>query len=251
MDKPTLEVRNLVKRFRNGVIAVTGLDMEVCPGQVLGLAGPNGSGKSVTMKILMGLIRPTAGSVSLLGEEVRSGGNALGRVGMLIDGPGFIPHLSGLTNLQLAAATCGRKVSSTDFEEAIELAALGKMIDRPYKTYSHGMRYRLGLARALLGHPEVLLLDEAATGLDPVQGRAVREKVVEAAEDGASVVYAAHQLYEVEQICTHVVIMQKGRQVISGSLHSILPPDGSTNLEQVYIDAVNGSRLGGGLGAEI
>lgn len=249
MNSPVVEVRGLVKRFRNGVIAINGLDLEVHPGQILGLAGPNGSGKSVTIKTLIGLIRPTEGDVRLFGEKVRSGAQVLGRVGVLVDGPGFIPHLSGRVNLLLAASTCGRKVSASDLDDAMDFVAIGKMIDHPFKTYSHGMRYRLALARALLGSPEVLVLDEAATGLDPVQAMAVRERVARAAANGAAVVYAAHQLYEVEQICSHVVIMQNGRQVISGSMDNVVPPGGTTDLEQVYIEAVNGSRIAGGLSA--
>ena len=252
MDQPVIEVNELVKQFRGGVTAVNGLSMKVHRGQVLGLAGPNGSGKSVTMRTLLGLIRPTSGYVRILGTPVTYGASVLGKVGALVDGPGFVPHLSGLVNLRLAASTCGRKVSPADFEEAVEMAALGDRIDRPYRIYSHGMRYRLGLARALMGHPEVLLLDEAATGLDPIQASAVRKQVVEAAKDGVAVIYAAHQLYEVEQICTHVVVMSRGKQVMSGSIEDIRRSGKeSKSLEDIYIELVGRSRVAGGYGVQV
>ena len=218
-----VNIRGLVKTFRHGVIAVDGLDLVVEPGQILGLAGPNGSGKSVTIRSLLGLLRPTAGRICLFGEPLRPGSPVLGRVGALVDGPGFVPHLSGRKNLLLAARSCGRRVTVSDLDAAVGLAALGPALDRPYATYSHGMRYRLGLARSLLGEPELLLLDEATTGLDPLQGREVRRRIAEVcAEYGTTVVYAAHQLGEVEEICTHVAVMRRGRLVVNGPLGEIL-----------------------------
>jgi ABC-2 type transport system ATP-binding protein len=152
-DPPPIRIEGLVKRLGRGVTAVDGLNLVVQAGQVLGLAGPNGAGKSVTLKILLGLVRPTAGRVELFGQPVRPGAPVLGRVGALVDGPGFVPHLSGLRNLELAHRMIARRNGQADLERAVAIAGLGEAIRRPYRTYSHGMRYRLGLAQALLGDP--------------------------------------------------------------------------------------------------
>ncbi|MDA8400811.1 MAG: ABC transporter ATP-binding protein [Actinomycetota bacterium] len=223
MEDEVIRIDKLVKRFRHGVVAVDNLDLNVLPGQVLGLAGPNGSGKSVTIRSMLGLLRPTSGTVELFGQRMRPGARVLSRVGALVDGPGFVPDLSGADNLLLAARTSGRNVTAEHLDEAIDLASLGSALDRPYATYSHGMRYRLGLARALLSWPELLLLDEAATGLDPLQASEVRRRVSNtASEHGTTVVYACHQLSEVEEICTHVAVMRAGRLVVSGPIDDVL-----------------------------
>lgn len=229
-------IEGLTKRLSRGVLAVDGLSLTVSEGQVLGLAGPNGAGKSVTLKILLGLVRPTSGRVELFGERVRPGAKALGRVGALVDGPGFVPHLSGIENLRLAGRMVQAAEREADLDRAIEISGLGEAIERPYKTYSHGMRYRLGLAQALLGSPDLLLLDEPTTGLDPAHIREIRGAIARAAAEGATVIFSSHLLSDVERVCTHAAVMRGGRLLAHGPVSELIGAAGS--LEEAYLDLV-------------
>jgi ABC-2 type transport system ATP-binding protein len=235
---PPVLIEGLVKRLAHGVIAVDGLDLIVDEGQVLGLAGPNGAGKSVTLKILLGLVRPTAGRVELFGEPVHPGAKVLERVGALVDGPGFVPHLSGLENLELAQRMIHRRNGRADLHRAITIAGLGDAIERQYKTYSHGMRYRLGLAQALLGTPDLLLLDEPMTGLDPAHILEVHDAIEAAARHGATIVLSSHVMAEVEQICTHAAVMQGGHLIAFGPVAELIASAGSSSLEEAYLGFV-------------
>jgi ABC-2 type transport system ATP-binding protein len=232
---PPVLIEGLSKRLGRGVLAVDDLSLTVQTGQVVGLAGPNGAGKSVTMKILLGLVRPSAGRVELFGEPARPGAAALARVGALVDGPGFVPHLSGLENLRLATRTSPR-LGPRDVERAIEIAGLGSAIERPFTTYSHGMRYRLGLAQALLGEPELLLLDEPTTGLDPAHVAEIRGTIAAAAERGATVVLSSHQLGEIERVCTHAAVMREGRLIAFGAVSELRGEHAS--LDDAYLALV-------------
>ena len=219
---PAIVIDHLTKRLRNGVTAVDDVSLTVHPGEVVGLVGPNGSGKTVTMKILLGLVRPTSGTATLFGEAVRPGAPVLGRVGALVDGPGFVPYLSGRRNLDLASRQIRLTGGTPDLDAAVAHSGLGSDIDRPVSDYSHGMRYRLALAQALLAQPDLLLLDEPTTGMDPAQVIEVRETIRRRAADGATIVLSSHQLSEVQEICTHAAVLRGGRLMASGSMADLI-----------------------------
>ena len=217
MSEAVVEIVGLSKRFGAGVLAVDDLSFTVEQGQVCGLLGPNGAGKTTCLRMLLGLIRPTAGETRLFGEKVHPGTDQLRRLGALIESSSFVPHLSGMRNLRLWWEAGGDKWADADLEQALAIADLGTAIDRRVKTYSQGMRQRLGLARVLLGKPEILVLDEPTNGLDPGEMREVRQLVRRVAEAGSTVLFSSHVLAEVEQICTHAVVMDKG-QLVAGRL---------------------------------
>jgi ABC-2 type transport system ATP-binding protein len=229
--EPVVEIIGLSKRFGAGVLAVDDLSFTVDHGQVCGLLGPNGAGKTTCLRMLLGLIRPTAGETRLFGERVVPGSHQLRRLGALIESSAFVPHLSGMRNLRLWWEAGGGRWADADLEQALAIADLGSAIDRKVKTYSQGMRQRLGLARVLLGRPEVLVLDEPTNGLDPGEMREVRHLVRRVAEAGATVLFSSHVLAEVEQICTHAVVMDKGKFVAAGSVSDLIGASGTVYLE--------------------
>jgi ABC-2 type transport system ATP-binding protein len=231
MTGPVVEIVGLSKRFSGAVLAVDDLSFTVERGQVCGLLGPNGAGKTTCLRMLLGLIRPTAGETRLFGTRVRPSSDELRRVGALIESAAFVPHLSGMRNLRLWWESGGARWSDAHVEEALAIADLGSAIDRKVKTYSQGMRQRLGLARVLLGQPEVLVLDEPTNGLDPQEMREVRRLVHRVADAGSTVLFSSHVLAEVEQICTHAVVMDKGRLVAAGSVADLIGDAGSVYLE--------------------
>jgi ABC-2 type transport system ATP-binding protein len=222
-------ITDLVKTYGDGYRAVDGVSFRVERGQVVGLLGPNGAGKTTTLRVLVGLITPTSGSIHVFGDPVVPGAPVLARVGAFIEGPGFLPHLTGRENLELFWAATGRPEADADFETALQIAGLGASVSRRVKTYSHGMKQRLGIAQAMLGLPEVLVLDEPTNGLDPPQIAEMREVLRSYARTGRTVVVSSHLLAEVEQTCTHVVVMHKGMLVAAGSVAEIAGT-GSVNL---------------------
>jgi ABC-2 type transport system ATP-binding protein len=222
-----LRIRDLAKTYRGGFSAVKGVSFDVERGMVLGLLGPNGAGKTTVLRMLMGLITPTAGSISAFGERVGPGSPVLARIGAFVEGPGFLPHLSGTDNLRLYWAATGRPESEAHLAEALEVAGLGDSVHRRVGTYSQGMRQRLAIAQAMLGLPELLVLDEPTNGLDPPQIHAMRELLRRYAEGGRTVLVSSHLLAEVEQTCSHVVVMHKGRVVADGTVEEIMAGGGA------------------------
>jgi ABC-2 type transport system ATP-binding protein len=201
---------------------VDGVDLEVPAGAVFGFLGPNGSGKTTTIRMLLGLISPTAGSCQLLGLAMPRGADtALPRVGALIEGPAFYPWLSGRDNLARldgAGPDGQRNTRRRRVDEALGRVGLTAAAGKKYRAYSLGMRQRLGLAAALLRPRDLLVLDEPTNGMDPQGTREIRHLVRELAGDGTTVFLSSHLLSEVEQICTHAAVMSKGRLLTQGSM---------------------------------
>ncbi len=228
-DAAPLEVRDLAKTYRGGFRAVQDVSFTVERGMVLGLLGPNGAGKTTVLRMLMGLIAPTSGELRAFGVPIRAGGTVLSRIGAFVEGPGFLPHLSGAENLRLYWAATGRPPEQARMAEALEIAGLGDSVHRRVGTYSHGMRQRLAIAQAMLGLPELLVLDEPTNGLDPPQIHAMRELLRRYAEGGRTVLVSSHLLAEVEQTCTHVVVMHRGTVVADGTVDEIIAGDGGAS----------------------
>ncbi|MQS11833.1 alpha/beta fold hydrolase [Streptomyces kaniharaensis] len=219
-----LQITGLSKRYQGAAdrYAVRELSFRVEQGQVLGLLGPNGAGKTTTLRMLMGLIRPDAGEIRIFGHLVRPGAPVLSRVGAFVEGAGFLPHLSGRANLRLYWQATGRPEEDARFDEALAIAGLGEALDRAVRTYSQGMRQRLAIAQAMLGMPDLLILDEPTNGLDPPQIREMREVMIRYAAAGRTVIVSSHLLAEVEQSCTDLVVMDHGQLVTTGAVGEIV-----------------------------
>ncbi|AGS69703.1 CocE/NonD family hydrolase [Streptomyces collinus] len=219
-----LRITGLSKRYARATdrYAVRELSFRVEKGQVLGLLGPNGAGKTTTLRMLMGLIKPDDGEIRLFGHAVRPGAPVLSRVGAFVEGAGFLPHLSGRENLELYWRATGRPPEDAHLTEALEIAGLGDALARAVRTYSQGMRQRLAIAQAMLGLPDLLILDEPTNGLDPPQIREMREVMIRYAAAGRTVIVSSHLLAEVEQSCTHLVVMDRGRLVQAGPVAEII-----------------------------
>ncbi|MFI9365320.1 alpha/beta fold hydrolase [Kitasatospora sp. NPDC053057] len=219
-----LRISGLSKRYKGSQdrYAVRELDFRVEQGQVLGLLGPNGAGKTTTLRMLMGLIRPDAGEIRVFGHLIHPGAPVLSRVGAFVEGAGFLPHLTGRANLRLYWQATGRPEADARFDEALAIAGLGEALDRAVRTYSQGMRQRLAIAQAMLGMPDLLILDEPTNGLDPPQIREMREVMIRYAAGGRTVIVSSHLLAEVEQSCTDLVVMDRGRLVTAGPVGGIV-----------------------------
>ncbi len=230
MTDAIVEVEGLWKSFGD-VSAVEDLSFSVQPGQVYGLLGPNGAGKSTTLRVLLGLERPTRGSTRLFGVTVTPGCRQLVRVGAMVEQAAFVPHLSGMRNLRLWWEAGGARLKDADLDGALAIAGLGNAVDRKVKTYSQGMKQRLGFARLLLGRPELLVLDEPTSGLDPGEIREIRELIGRLSAQGATVLLSSHHLSEVEQVCSHVIVMNHGRLVADGTVSELIGSAGSVYVE--------------------
>ena len=215
-DTAAVATTGLTKRFRRQ-IAVDRIDLEVPGGAVYGFLGPNGSGKTTTIRMLLGLIAPTAGEISLLGSPMPAASRrVLRRVGSLVEGPAFHPYLSGRANLaRLDAADrySDPRTSRMRIDSALDRVGLLAAANKRYRAYSLGMRQRLAIANSLLMPRDLLVLDEPTNGLDPQGTREVRHLIGELARDGSTVLVSSHLLAEVEQICSHVGVMYEGRLV--------------------------------------
>src|SRR5258706_2664938 len=213
-----VETRGLTKHYGNGIIAVDQLDMVVRRGEVYGFLGPNGAGKTTTLRMLLGLIRPTSGTARVAGAAPGTPGS-LGRVGAIVETPAFYPYLTGRANLKLLAIYCG--VPESRVAAALDQVELTPRANHKFSTYSLGMKQRLGIAAALIKEPELLILDEPTNGLDP-QGMAdVRGLITGLGQGERTVLVSSHLLGEVEQMCTRIGVIRKGKFVAEGTIDEL------------------------------
>ena len=219
MTTPAISVSNLSKRYGE-VLAVDDATFEVPMGTICGFVGPNGSGKTTTIRMLLGLIKSSSGSGSIIGNSIAHPEKYLKEVGAMIEGPAFYPALSGLENLKVLA-----KLGGINFERCQELLKLVGLGDRggdKYKTYSLGMKQRLGIAAALLPNPKLLILDEPTNGLDPAGIQEVRDLLEKLASEGVTVFVSSHLLSELEMISKYLVMLRKGKVIFSGPIQELL-----------------------------
>jgi ABC-2 type transport system ATP-binding protein len=231
LGQPVLSAKDLTKRYGD-VVAVEGLTFALERGTITGFLGPNGAGKTTTLRLLLGLAQPTAGAALVFGRRYHELDNPMHRVGAVLESGDFDPGRSGRNHLR----TLARATAITDIrvEELLALVELQVAADRPVRTYSLGMRQRLGLAGALLGDPDLLLLDEPANGLDPAGVHWLRGFLRQFAESGRTVLVSSHVLAEVAQTVDAVVIISRGRLAATVGIHEL--PNGPSSLEDLYLE---------------
>lgn len=233
-----VEVQNLGKVYKDGYRAVSDLSFTVERGQVVGLLGPNGAGKTTTLRMVMGLIFPSEGSIFMDGKAVYPGSPALSNLGSFVEGPGFLPHLSGRENLSLYWRSIGRE-GEQYLDDVVAITKLGTALDKKVRSYSQGMRQRLAIAQAMLGMPDLLVLDEPTNGLDPQQIAEMRDVLRDYASTGRTVIISSHLLAEVQQTCSHVVLMHRGQLIAFGPMKKILTRNRKSNtLEEIFLELI-------------
>ncbi|MFZ7104973.1 MAG: ABC transporter ATP-binding protein [Peptococcaceae bacterium] len=223
-EENVLVTSRLTKRFGNnkkGITAVNNLDLEVHRGEVFGFLGPNGSGKTTTIGMLLGLIWPTSGSIEFFGDRKSKPAKLLRRVGVVMDTPSFFPYLSGLNNLRYFAiiTNCAGR---GDIDRVIDMVGLKERAKDKVSTYSMGMKQRLSVALALMHDPELVILDEPTNGLDPAGIIDFRETIRRLHGNGKTVFLSSHLLSEVEKVCSHVALINRGRILATGSVDELL-----------------------------
>ena len=236
-----IRTEGLTKRFGR-ITAVDRVDLDVREGDIYGFLGANGSGKTTTVRMLLGLVLATSGSIEVLGEAMPSAAHrVLPQVGAMVEGPAAYPHLSGRTNLSLFDAM-GPGGDRSDrrhrIQEALERVGLAAVDDRPVRAYSLGMRQRLGLAGCLLRRPRLLVLDEPTNGLDPQGIQEVRELLLELNRAGTTVFLSSHLLTEIEQMCTRIGVLDRGRLVLQAELAELQAPTGRVEVHTPDVDRV-------------
>jgi ABC-2 type transport system ATP-binding protein len=236
--EPVVSVQALTKRFGD-VVAVEGLTFSLEAGTVTGFLGPNGAGKTTTLRLLLGLAQPTAGEALVFGRRYRELDSPPRRVGAVLESNDFHPGRSGRDHLRMLALAA--EIPRARVEEVLELVELEHVAGRRVKTYSLGMRQRLGLAAALLGDPELLILDEPANGLDPAGVHWLRRFLRGFAEQGRTVLVSSHILAEVAQTVDQIVIIDRGRLRASGTLAELT--ERGRTLEEVYLELTGGGAL--------
>ncbi len=230
-----LTIENLNKIYGRKVHAVNNLSFEIQKGNVYGILGPNGSGKSTTLGIVLNVVNKTSGDFKWFGGQIETH-DALKKVGAIIERPNFYPYMTAEENLQLVCKIKGIPYGKVD--EKLELVGLIERKDSKFRTFSLGMKQRLAIASALLNDPEILILDEPTNGLDPQGIRQIRDLIKLIASQGTTILLASHLLDEVEKVCSHVVVLQKGVMLYQGSVHGMVANEGFFELEANDMNAL-------------
>ncbi|MGB5356207.1 MAG: ATP-binding cassette domain-containing protein, partial [Eudoraea sp.] len=225
--KTILTVNQLTKKF-GYLTAVDNLSFSIEKGNVYGILGPNGSGKSTTLGIVLNVVNATSGSFSWFDGNT-STHDALKKVGAIIERPNFYPYMTAIQNLKLVCKI--KEVPFSKINDKLELVGLLDRKDSKFRTYSLGMKQRLAIASALLNDPEILILDEPTNGLDPQGIHQIREIIKKIASEGTTILLASHLLDEVEKVCSHVVILRKGKKLYSGRVDGMLATFGFFELK--------------------
>lgn len=233
---PSIETHGLTKRFGGNVVAVDDLDLTVEPGEVFGFLGPNGAGKSTTINMLLDFVRPTSGEITVLGHDPQTDPRAVReRIGVLPEATGFYKQDTARDHLRFAAAM---KRTNDDLDTLLERVGIAGAADRPVGGFSKGMRQRLGLAIALVGAPELLILDEPLGGLDPSGARLLREVVRQERDRGAAVFFSSHIMDQVETVCDRVGIMHDGQLVAVDTIESLHASSDTTATISLSVETV-------------
>ena len=230
-----IQVNQLSKRF-GGIKAVNDITFQVNRGDVFGFLGPNGAGKTTTMGMLLGLIQPSSGDGSILGNSILEDQHIIKpKIGAIIENPSFYPYMSGIDNLKAMFYASGLKPDINIIKENLAMVGLGERAKSKFKTYSLGMKQRLGLAAILITNPEIIFLDEPNNGLDPAGQKEIRDLILNLVKTQNKTVFiSSHQLMEVEKICNRVAVIQKGNIIKSGSMKELLSTD-----QGVYMQVQN------------
>ena len=222
-EEKIIEINGLTKKFKD-VKAVDELSLNVYKGDIFGFLGPNGAGKSTTIRMLLTLIRPNAGKIKLFGKPLNKERALILRdVGAIVEKPDFYNYLSAYKNLEILGRISGREVSSNRIMEILETVGLKERRTSKVKTYSHGMKQRLGIAQALMHDPDLIILDEPTTGLDPQGMKEIRDLIIHLRDEKNKTIFlSSHLLSEVEQIANRMIIINKGKTVVEGFVQDLL-----------------------------
>ena len=225
-SEQVIEVRGLTKKF-GSLTAVNNLDLNVYRGDVFGFLGPNGAGKSTTIRMLLSLIKPTSGEMKIFGKSIEKDRKEIfPKIGAIVEKPDFYLYLSAYKNLEILGKLSGADVSKKKIMSMLEMVGLDKRYKSKVKTFSHGMKQRLGLAQALIHDPELIILDEPTTGLDPQGMKEIRDLIIYLSrEKGKTIFLSSHILHEVELISTRMIIINKGTTQVEGTVEELLASD--------------------------
>lgn len=226
-DQIILQTHHLTKKFKN-ILAVSDINLTIYKGDIFGFLGPNGAGKSTTIRMILGLIRPTAGKIKLFNKNLnRNRINILKEVGALVEKPCFYGYLSARQNLEIFSDLLQNE-DKREIDRVLDIVDLNTRANDKVKTFSHGMNQRLGIAQALIGNPQFIILDEPTAGLDPVGMKDIRQLILQLAQQGLTIFLSSHLLHEIEQICTKMAIINNGKLIIQGDVGQLLKVDSNT-----------------------